>query len=294
MDPVIFEIIPPPKAWAKERVEGWVESIVKLLETTGINMLNIPEVVAEARENRPVPYREKVPVEEFAALIRKRCTTIEIMLNHITVIRPFEKFREWFDKRISEGYKYFVLVGGESSKIGYPGPSVFEAAEWAKSNYPDVKLGGITIFTRKNEAERIIRKMNAGIEFFVSQIIYETENMKQILFELEKKISINEFPFIYVSLAPVVRNRDIEFIKWLGVEFPTAVLSYFSMDETKLAEHSCEILWRIVDEINRLKERYGKERIGINFEHVMYNNLEISEVMLSQLIKGELSCTDIS
>jgi 5,10-methylenetetrahydrofolate reductase len=194
------------------------------------------------------------------------------------------EFEKWVDGAYRKGIRYFLIVGGESSKINYPGYTVLEASEYIKNKYKDVKIGGITIFTRKDEPDRIILKMKKGMEFFVSQIIFETANMKQVLLHLWRlcKVEHLKFPFLYISIAPAQKIRDIEFMKWLGVEFPSAVISYLTQSERKVEIRSFEIINRILDETFEFME---KERIklGFNVEHVMYSNLELSEKIVKSI-----------
>jgi 5,10-methylenetetrahydrofolate reductase len=177
-------------------------------------------------------------------------------------------------------------VGGESSAIDYPGYSVQEAAEYVRGEFPDLRLGGITIFTRSHEAERIVAKIKSGIDFFCSQIVFETANMKQVLSQLARLTREEglKFPDVYISFTPASRIRDIEFMTWLGVEFPSAVLAYLVEQEERIEERAFEVVERVIGEIFDFMQ---KENItlGFNVEHVMYSNLELSERILGRVLE---------
>ncbi len=282
---LLFEVIPPPLEWKEEKIKIFSEKIINILKENEIKFLNIPEVVNETtREGeRSVPYKEKIENVEFYLKLKDKFKFNPI-INKISVRLEKDKFEKWVDKVYRKGIRYLVIVGGESSKIKYPGYSVTEAARLIKSKYPDIKIGGITIFTRNKEPYRILEKMKAGIEFFVSQIIFETSNMKQVLLHLWRLVKLEgfKFPDIYVSLAPAKRIKDIEFMKWLGVEFPTAIHFYITEKERKVEERTFEVIERMLGEIFDFMKK-ERLKLGFNIEHVMYSNLELSEKIIKRI-----------
>ena len=282
---LIFEVIPPPVEWKEEKVFNFSGKIINILKDNQIKFLNIPEVVNETtREGeRSVPYREKIDNVEFFDKLKDKFKFNPI-INKISVRLRKDKFEKWVDEIYKKGIRHLVLVGGESSKIKYPGYSVTEAARFIKRKYPDIKLGGITIFTRNKEPYRILEKMKSGMDFFVSQIIFETSNMKQVFIHLWRLVKLEQmkFPQIYVSLAPAKRIKDIEFMKWLGVEFPTAVHFYITENERKVESRTFEVIERMLDEIFDFMKR-ERLKLGFNVEHVMYSNLELSEKIIKEI-----------
>jgi len=283
MDRIILEVITPPHTWAPQKVQEWANRVCKILTKHGLSYLNIPEVVSETRNGeRNVRFIAKMDNLEFSKVLSAESANAVPMLNKISVIIKSDIFEQWVADAYKQGIRHLVLVGGELPNFPYPGYPVTEAASWIKQNYPDMKLGGITIFTRPHEADRIHSKMQAGIDFFISQIIYEVTNLKQVIIELERLTGNEGLPDIYVSLAPASRIRDIEFMQWLGVEIPSAVLAYLARDEERVEERTLEINRRVQEEILEFieKKRY---RLGFNVEHVIYNNLWLSEKMVEEL-----------
>lgn len=279
----LFEIIPPPVTWEREKVEEWAHSVAEFSESLNIQYLNVPEVVNETtRGERVVKFIPKIDHLEFAKLIKSLNPKLKLIINKITPRIKREEFEEWFERAYNEfGCRFYVLVGGESSKINYPGYTVIEATEYVKSKFRDVIVGGITIFTRRNEVERIKKKMESGIEFFVSQIIFETENMKNVLNRLKMETG-ERMPLIHVSFAPALKFVDIEFMEWLGVEFDKGTLNYLMEDETKLKERTYSVIKKFIEEILTLKKN-AKMNLGINLEHVMYRNIEATKEFLKEI-----------
>jgi 5,10-methylenetetrahydrofolate reductase len=286
MDRVIFEIITPPETWAPQKIEEWAQRVCEILTRHSLRRLNIPEVVNESRDgDRRVRYIPKMDNVAFARVLAKTCPNALPVLNKISVRIPRPEFERWVEKVYEQGVRHLIIVGGELPDYPYPGYSVTDAASWIKSSFKDMKVGGITIFTRPHEAERIAAKMNSGIDFFVSQIIYETANLKHVLIELDKILpggSSERFPDIYVSLAPAARIRDIEFMMWLGVEIPSAILAYLAKDDEEVEERTFEINMRVQEEIFEFISKKGY-RLGFNVEHVIYTNLGLSERLLEEI-----------
>jgi hypothetical protein len=290
MDKLLYEVIPPPKSWPQDKVESWTEDLCQMLKRERVESISLPEVINETREEaRVVPLIDKVDILDFAGLIKQNFPSLSSIPYKICVRMPKEKLLEWVKNADELGIQNIVLVGGEHSGIRYPGPTVLQAAKIIKTEFPYIRLGGISIFTRRGEAQRILKKMEHGIEFFVSQIIFETSNVKCVLLDLAKlcQQSSLKMPRIYLSVAPACSKIDIEFMQWLGVEFPTAVWSYF-MDHQNddISERVFEVLDFNLDELGYFLSK-AKFDIGFNVEQIMYKSREGGERLL-QLVKKKV------
>lgn len=280
MEDVILEVIPPAANWNKEKVVRYCHNVTSLLRSQNILSVCIPEVVDESREgDRTTAFEAKIDNVEFASLLRQQYHDIVPIIFKICVRQAKPDFAEWLEKIYEKGIRHVVLVGGERHDLEYSGYSVLEATHFIKTHYPKIKIGGIIIFTRSDEATHIIEKMKAGIDFFCSQIIFEAANMKQILTNLSRLCEHQSLcmPKIYLSLALASKVKDIDFMKWLGVEFPTAIYSYLTEKPGDNVEtHSIEVMNMILDEIFYFIDK-KKMDLGFNIEHVMYTNLLLSQ-----------------
>jgi 5,10-methylenetetrahydrofolate reductase len=281
VDEIILEILPPPQKWNSEQRDSYCCSVTQVIKNQNIRYVGVPEVVNESRETeRTVAYQHKIDNIEFIEQLKEYAPDLIPIPYKICVRATKSNFQEWIKQIYEKGYRHIVLVGGENHKIEYPGYTVLEAARHIKEQFPLMKMGGIAIFTRHGEAKRILEKSQAGIDFFFSQIVIEPFNMKQILHNLSKLCKEHKrgLPKIYVSLSLASQPKDIEFMKWLGVEFPTAVLDYFTCEEERqtLEERSIETVEMILDEIFHFMKNEGFD-IGFNIEHIMYNNLYLSQ-----------------
>ncbi|MFN7181944.1 MAG: hypothetical protein ACK4NF_04615, partial [Planctomycetota bacterium] len=214
---VMFNVIPPPLKWVDEKITRKAYEVANILKNGEIDTAGIPEVIDETtRGTRTLTYQPKIDNRMFGNKIREFLPDINILIYKVTPIITREEFFQWLETTIFE-YKInqFVFVGGESSKKDYCGLSPIKATEEAKKY--KIKIGGVSIFHRKNEPERLLEKTMAGMEFFISQIVFELENAKRVLEEywnLCERKRISSCP-IYISVAPLATIEDYEFIKWL-------------------------------------------------------------------------------
>lgn len=288
MEQIIFEILPPPATWEDERVDKWSSDVCEMLKRENFSLVTLPEIVYETHEGseRSIAYIPKFDNLHFASILTEQISSLEIIPNKISVRLTRNQFESWVEHIYNKGIRHLVLVGGEHSAQSYPGYNVIDATRYVKGKFPDMKVGGITIFTRKGEARRIVEKMKAGMDFFFSQIILEASNMKVVMLKLNKLCKEENLPFpeVYLSLALATKIKDIEFMRWLGVEFPTAIHSYLTESEDNIEERSEEVVDMLLDEIFSFKERENI-KIGFIIEHVMYNNLYLSEKLFNDVRK---------
>lgn len=285
MEGHMLEMLPPPITWSGDRTAKYCHSVVSVLRQLNVLSVGIPEVLQEIRDSeRHVDFVGKMDNVEFAHLLKTHHHALVPVIYKICVKMPKGQFAEWVARTYENGIRHIVLVGGEQD-IVYPGYSVLDAAHYIKQHYPDVKLGGITIFTRPGEDRRILSKVKVGIDFFFSQIIFEAANMKQVLLNLVKICMAEQLvmPRIYLSLALASKSRDIEFMKWLGVEFPTAIYSYLTEErEESIEARSSQVVEMMLDEIFHFIKK-EKIDVGLNIEHVMYTNLHLSQKLFSNI-----------
>ncbi len=288
---ICFEVVAPPKSWKANAVQHWTTAVARILTAHEISYLNLPEVVNDARPGRrTVPFLPKMDHVQFGELVREQRPGLTLIPHKRCGLIAKGAFGCWVQEIHDKYIRHIVVVGGESRKIAYKGFSVTEAAAFIKQTISDLQVGGITIFTRKDEAERIVTKVKSGITFFLSQIIFETSTMKHVLTDLKRQCRNEEleFPDVYVSLAPVAKIRDIEFMQWLGVKFPPSVLSYLTdKDEKRIEARTFEVLERLLDDLINFMDKENFT-LGFNIGHVVYANLELSE-RLVELVTSRLN-----
>jgi len=280
-----FEMVPP--------AEGQPEGVARCVEEVGriralADAINLPEIRDENRgEARTFKFIPRVEPRGLASRIAQE-TGAEVLINRGVVYdaEPLTWFRETCERFQVETV---ALVGGESSRLKYPGPSVLEAAEQVRAAGLPLTLGGITIPSRRGEAERIRRKNAAGLIFFTTQVLFDSNDivgLVQSLNGLESRILL--------SFAPVSQPGDLEFLRWLGVDIPRNLDQFLfqrgpSADGPQQAEPADSALARSLDIAQRtLLDVFDNlppdpPLLGLNIMHINQRNFAPAVQMLERL-----------
>src|SRR5207247_1752533 len=192
-------------------------------------------------------------------------------------------FRRWVKESLEDGLRSFVLVGGTSSRVRYPGPSVLEANQIlraAAKGHPDVALGNITIPDRENEVDRLVEKTQAGCDFFTTQVLFEAEPMATVLRAYGKRCAALGLKpaTVLLSFAPVSDYQDLEFLAWLGASVtPRTEEALVANGEGAPGRSSIDVartLW------SHLHAAAATSRpavpLGVNVEEVSLHNFDLA------------------
>ena len=128
----LFEVVPPAAA----KLEALESSLHELQQLRGrVDAINIPEIHDEDRPGeRTSKFIERVEPRILGSRI-KRELGIDVVINRVTVHDPEPE--RWFRETCGPwDIPNWVLVGGESKEIRYPGPNPGEAARLVKSSGP--------------------------------------------------------------------------------------------------------------------------------------------------------------
>lgn len=286
---VAYEILPPREQ--DGTLNSYAEKISSLLSQTHIDAINIPEVHDESvRGKRPVKNQKRAEAREFGRLLQDN-VGIEAIVNRVTVNHELNYQKNWIKETYYDyDIENLILVGGESSKINYPGPSVNNTSEYITRDLNtgrfDFFCGGITIPSRKTESAKLFRKGSNGIEFFTSQVLYNGNKIKKMLKHYDDICEKNGVMprRILLSFAPVSSKKNIDFLKWLGVEIPENTEHRLNQDPENMSNVSLKIASEILKDI--LQNNEEKEitvPIGLNVEHIMSYNFQSSINMLQKL-----------
>jgi len=275
----LFEVVPP----AVEKPEALNATIAELKKLRHlVDAINLPEIHDEDRGiQRTSKFMPRVEPRLLGARILRELE-MEVVINRV-VVRDSEPER-WFRETCEQGIRHIVLVGGESADIQYPGPDVLEAATLVRSIGLPMTLGGITIPSRVNEADRIRSKNAQGIVFFTSQILFDSNDIVwliQRLNGLEARV--------YLSFAPVSHGRDLEFLRWLGADIPHDLDRFLLGSEQGATAPAAVCLERSLDLAQRIMMDVfdnlppDPPPIGLNIEHINQRNFAPATKMLDRL-----------
>lgn len=279
--PVVFFEIVPPAMGKPEAEDSTLKEVEKVRHL--VDAINIPEIHDEARgSERTAQFVARLEPRLLGARLQRELAT-EVVINRVTVHDADP--RPWFEETCEAfGIQHIVLVGGESAEIRYPGPGPLQAAEVVRSARLPLTLGGITIPSRPNEADRIRSKHAAGMSFFTSQILFDPNDivwLVQRLNGLEARV--------FLSFAPVSHPRDLEFLRWLGADIPQDLDRFLLGAEPGSArgketcfERSLNLAQRILMEVfDNLPP--DPPLLGLNIEHINRRNFPSAVRMLERL-----------
>jgi len=288
---VAYEILPPREK--DGTLNSYAETISSLLSQTHIDAINIPEVHDEiGRGDRPVTNQKRGEPREFGMLLQD-IVGIEAIINRVVVHESYDEQIRWIDEtNTTYEIENMIIVGGESSKVDYPGPSVNEMlqtiARRYNSNGGDIFCGGIAIPSRKDESKNLIRKSEHGSEFFTTQVLYNAENIIKMINNYQSRCNeLDTFPRrILLSFAPVSSQKNIEFLKWLGVEIPDDTERYLKGRPGSMTERSLDVAVEVLNEVlDFITVNNLKVPVGLNVEHIMSYNFQSSVEMLQELAR---------
>ena len=286
---VAYEILPPREK--DGTLNAYAETISSLLSQTHIDAINIPEVHDEVgRGERPVSNQERGEPRKFGMLLQD-IVGIEAIVNRVVVHMPLKKQMDWIHETYSK-YEIdnLIIVGGESSKQKYPGPTVNESLEKISQDNRrrenSILCGGICIPSRRKESKNLIRKSECGAEFFTTQVLCDSGNVIKMIKNYQERCDkVNTFPRrILLSFAPVSSQKNIDFLKWLGVEIPKDTEKYLNGRPGSMTERSLDVAIEVLNEIlDFITNNNLKVPVGLNVEHIMSYNFQSSVEMLQEL-----------
>lgn len=281
--PVSFFEMVPPVAGKPESLNSAMAEVAKIKGLA--DAINLPEIHDENRGgDRTFKFVERIEPRILGRKIHQELG-LDVVVNRCVVYEADQTrwLRETQDKFAISN---FILVGGESSEIRYPGPSVLETAREARSAGLSVALGGISIPSRTQEADRIRRKAAEGICFFTTQVLFDSNDIVWLVQRLNGLDAR-----IFLSFAPVTHHRDIEFLRWLGVDVPADLDRFLiARPEGETTSHHAEEAYeRCLDLAQRiLMDVFDNlppdpPPLGINIEHINRRNLKFAVRMLEKL-----------
>ena len=283
---VAYEILPPREK--DGTLNSYAANISSLLSQTHIDAINIPEVRDEvARGERPVKNQLRAEPREFGRLLQD-IVGVEAIVNRVVVHQELNEELKWLAET-NKKYEIenLITVGGESRSIDYPGPSVNEAlAEIKKNENINLLCGGISIPSREKESLKLVEKSENGCEFFTTQVLYDSSKIIKMISHYQKRCNEKKtFPRrLLLSFAPVSSEKNIKFLKWLGVEIPDETEKLLIEDLSKMTEKSMEIAVNVLQQtLNHLNENDIIVPVGLNVEHIMSYNFQASIEMLQEL-----------
>lgn len=222
-----YGTVPPRKTTPIAKVRKMAEDLIKEIEALGVDALVIYDVQDEAGRTggeRPFPFSPSLESESYVTLLREFMEVpIECIVYHALPYHQREHFDEFLANVNAAKCNAIVLVGGPSEHSQL---SVTEAAEIVQKSQYNISVGGITLPERHTskgrEHELVAEKVNKGLSFFTSQVVYNADNAITFLqdYDVLCKAEGKTPARIMFTFAPFGREETAVFMRWLGVELP--------------------------------------------------------------------------
>ena len=278
----LYATTPPRQGSSSEKLHAIAEKLttrLSHLNPDAINVYDIQDEVGRTQISRPFPFLPIVDSREYAQILNK-LSGKEIINYKCVVHHPKADFLAWLDQSWQQfGLRYFTFVGGSTSKMTYPGPTLTEAAQMTTRHQDDFIFGGVTLaerhFNKGDEHLKLIEKSRWGMIFFTSQVIYQPQATIKLLQDYNQQCQqLNVSPVrIILTFAPCGHPKTLQFFKWLGVKFPSETeREIFSAQSPlqKSLEVCCSTLRQILESIQP-----SMIPLGINVESVSIKQDEI-------------------
>ena len=218
----------------------------RALATDGFIVYDIQDEPGRSDTPRPFPFRKLMDSSPYAALLARTSGKPTLVYKCVAD----EHFDEWLETACHQhGHTAINLVGRASSDGVYQGPTLPQAMEKVKA-HAKLRFGGVCIAERHTlesakargkdyptEHLNMVRKQEAGAQWFISQAVYDVEPTIRLLQDYAAVCRQRGLvpAKVVLTFAPVSRQKTMTFLKWLGVKVPLDV------EQTILtAEHPVE------------------------------------------------------
>ena len=286
---------PPRDTTSDEQMREIAEKLLgrlAALEYDGLIIYDIQDESARTDKPRPFPFKQTRDPRDYSRLIASLSDRETITYKSVAQ-RDRADFEQWLEEAWNDyGLRNLVLVGSPSS-TGEVRLSLQEAYAAIGEHQHPFHLGGVTIAERHavkgDEHERLLSKQSKGVEFFVSQAVYNPQATIDLLASYartcrERGIKPRR---IVLTFTPCGSAKTLEFMQWLGISIPPATRWRILDAENPLAE-SIRICQNSLDQILEACLPLGLP-LGLNIESLTNRKEEIdASIQLYRLLKATL------
>lgn len=278
--PLLLYGMTPPRAANDEakRREIAARQIERLrdLPADGLILYDLQDEASRVDRERPFPFSETIDPFAYSEDYLGELDLPRVIYRCAGKYAP-EEFARWLEAtRERDICAVFVGAAAAGDRVRLPMREAFALRERLN---PRLALGGVAIPERHrgkgDEHLRMQSKYDRGCRYFVTQAIYNTELIKDLLSDyrydcLERGRA--PVPIVF-TLAVCGSPKTLDFMKWLGIDFPRWLENDLLHAEDILRE-SYELCLRNAREIRDYCEK-KKMPYGFNVESVSIRKEEI-------------------
>ncbi|MFC6154929.1 methylenetetrahydrofolate reductase [Nocardioides yefusunii] len=275
---VLFGMTPPRATTSAEGVQQVAERTMARLEPLDLDGLIVYDITDESDRNpveRPFPFMETLDPAAFV-------DELEGWKKPVVVYRCVGKYEPehlttWLGAQDTN--RVLSVFVGASSRDKQVQVTLPKAQELWRETSPELLLGAVAIperhLAKGDEHERLLAKQDAGVGFFVTQVVYDVNAAKDLISDYHYAVKARgeePVPIIF-TLSVCGSLKTLEFLHWLGVKVPRWLQNDLEHSEDTLAR-SYEQCLDTADELIAFSARLGMP-IGFNIESVAVRKAEI-------------------
>ena len=221
-----YGITPPKMSSSEEKRRTIAEAQSARIAALPIDALVVYDLQDESSRTdavRPFPFLQAIDPLDYALDYLHAIPQRKILYRSVSGLDA-AALKIWLNRlHQNGGAAVFVGAPSQAQKVSL---GLGDAYRLRASEGPQVPLGGVLIAERHQgtvqEHERVLRKIEHGCSFFVTQAAYSVSASKNVLSDLYYRAQDEgrEIPPILITLSPCGSRKTLEFMAWLGVSVP--------------------------------------------------------------------------
>lgn len=225
----LFGCTPPSNKTGSAKVHEICRKFVergRVLALDGFIVYDVQDESSRTSEKRPFPFRKLYDSSWYAGVLTSESNKSCIVYKAAPCSNDFDGWLK--DCVEKDGHTALTIVGAPTSRVAHPGPSTKEACK-RTAKLPGIHFGCVCIaerhITNRCEHEILIKKMEWGAEWFITQGIYDPQPMIAVIKDYSRRCKELKLKpkKIVLTFTPCGRRKTMSFIKWLGMRVPEDV-----------------------------------------------------------------------
>lgn len=271
----LYSLTPPAKGISPDKLYELNRrrtTRISTLDIDGLSIYDVQEEQDRKEEKRTYQYRQTLNPLQYGKTIKEHCNTDQII--YLVAGKYSEdQLRSIFN---SNPKALFVPVGSPSTNSEVR-TSLRRSLE-ISSEYT-TPTGSVLIGERQDsrggEVRRMLSKIEWGVDFFISQCVYNGSIYEKLLddYLIESNKYGHPLKPVILTFSPVGDRNSLKFMKWLGISFSEDFEKNLP-DSEGFLDYSCKYL----EEIGKRLIHMAAERnipLGLNFESVIGRRNEV-------------------
>lgn len=291
---LLYGLTPPKQKTDSAKVLEISKKQIDSVESIGVDGLVLYDIHDEKDridEERPFPFLETIDPLTYSREFMSNLSVPRIVYRCVGKYSKNE-LESWIkDDKKPEEFTVFVGASAKHQKVTV---HLSEAYDLYKQSNTNLLLGGVCIperhTTKENEHIRMMKKIESGCQYFISQAVYNIEAAKNFLSDYYyycKEAEIEMVPIIF-TISPCGSKKTMDFMKWLGINVSKWLENEILKSDSPL-EKSVDVL---IENFEHLWS-YAKKRhipIGCNVESISIRKTEIeASIDMAKRVKKIMS-----